>query len=269
MSWGTGEKIGLATLIVTLIGVIAAIIVIPEVRRFFHLESPTDQQERQQAKLTAQPTPTPLTLTPSHAPNLQGRWVDTHENEFYTFLTGGKVEYRLHPFNAPHPWSAQMSWYQLGTVVHFKNIGPYGKECEGTISEDIISGKCFTNRSGSESIWELHRLPAAPIKKKPIPKPRDFDGIWLESRVRINGRPIFVEFLPDGKLPVRLDPTQKMPLFLGDSWYESEAIIHVTYVLSNDVLECYGKADGDAITGKCKDAGSPLESDWRIERAKK
>jgi hypothetical protein len=268
------KTIGLLTLLFAAMGTLAAWIVVPEFRHWTGLEKPSETKTKPASPPLAAQSLSSGAPNDSHLPGdeLPGTWADTGLNWFYQFQAEGKVILRFRRFDAPSPVSSNMTWYRVGQTIHFSDTG-FPSKCIGTLNGNKIHGNCELRATTIS--WNLQRIDnQPPPRKTPIivmQKPLPTDGVWLEDSLRAEGKPVFFEFVPNGKVRMRFG-LDGSPIISKNTWYQIGETVHLTEFVKNETIECQGKIENEVIEGTRQYLqGTQLAapSPWKLQRVRR
>jgi hypothetical protein len=213
---------------------IAVTLILPQIRRVPWL----DPMSHSFAKKATPPLP-----SAPDAPALQGIWADpdivTNGGKvFYEFLPQGRVSVRLNNAESAPVANAGGSWSIAGGNLHMllaaaKPDVP-AKVCEGKLSGEAVEGACWPSGSGDKHAWRLQRAnvtPPSSSRPQPASAPaiQAIPGIWVDPKLQLESRPIYVEFLADGHVELRDSQSGELaqPDFIY--WYRVGDQIHLTW----------------------------------------
>jgi len=248
-NWGV---IWTAISAVAAIMAILAMIFIPEIRRAVQLERTPPPPIQ---KTTIQSTPTTADVN-----SLRGIWADsslstTGGQEFFEFQPEGKVNIRINNLTSNPLTSNLWNWFLAGDTLHMviRITGPPATAYvyEGKLVGNAVDGTWWEMGSVNKLPWHLDRAyvsqPAANSKRNQRPEIIAIPGVWVDPNLEVNGKPVFVRFLSNGRVELRdsLTDTPAIPPFVN--WYRVGQEIHLIWEKDNKVAQKWDLTMKDGI----------------------
>jgi hypothetical protein len=289
--WSRGEKWTLVGVIIAVLTLFVCAAVVPEVRQFFHLDKLTEptsapKQSTENAALSTathigqQPNlnhvksvTKAVVHKPAPQPTVTGVWTSPNETPqvFYEFLPEGKVSERRLLSDPPDVEQSE-TWYQTGDTMHIRFVGAaVTLGYEGKIKGDHILGSVRVGQSLIPG-WRLERLTDPEQRKQNADqnKPADpLSGIWVDPTVLAGGKPMFYEFLSEGRVKIRYGLNGQSTLASNVTWYLAGNAFRMILSVdgSNTNGDLYdGTLSGDAIEGTMRDLKSGVQRAWKLKK---
>lgn len=274
--WSRSEKWTAFTVVATVVlGVLttAASMMFPELRRALGL----DRSNPQSAKVAISATPPSAASVDA----LKGIWADSDiatngGQEFFEFLPGGTVSIRLNSVTGDPITMADWSWFLTGdnlhVVIRVTKPNALAYVYEGKLEGEIVEGLWWKSGSSEKYPWHLQRAAVIqpPLKQsRSLQKPavKAIPGIWADPNLEINGKPIFVQFLPEGRVQLR-DVLSGVPAKPSSvNWYRTGDAIHLIWEKDGAVAEKWDLVlKGNVMEGTLTVLSSGQSSSLRLVR---